>query len=621
MIRVFRSLATKIAAAVFAVLMFVFVITSVDWSQVTGGSRTTVGEIGGVRIPLQAYQQMVQNQTQSRQQQSGGTLSAEETEEVRNAVWDELVQQQSLEQAYQARGISVSPQEVADAIASSPPQELYNAPDFQTDGKFDMSKYHQWLRSSAAVQVVPMLETQYADQIRRSKLFRVVTADIYIPDAELWQSWRDQYEKTTIEMASIDPRRAVADAAVPLTTAQVRAYYDAHKDEFKRPATAYVSYVEMMRVADASDSAAARERVVRLREEILGGAPFAEVAKRESSDTVSGNQGGDLGEFGKGAMDPAFEKAAFSLPVGTLSEPVLSASGYHLIKVASRKGDKVTASHILIPIEIQGAHRDALDARADSLESLGADRLEGAALDSAAAALHLTVRPAAPLQKGGRVQAGLQVVPDAGVWAFQAKPGETGRIIETSYAYFLFRLDSLQAEGLPPFEQIQSSVELAARQDAKRVAAKAIGADLVKRIAEGSTLSQAATALALPHQEVGPFTRLNPPIPAPQVVGAAFGIPVGNVSKLIDTGAEMYVMKVLKREPADSAEFVKKMDEFRAQQIRLATQTRVRSYLTAIKDAIKVQDNRDRIFRTDAQAEASAGPAEDLTGRRGTRVQ
>ena len=58
MIRVFRSLATKIAAAVFAVLMIVFVVTSVDWSQVTGGSRTTVGEIGGVRIPLQAYQQM-----------------------------------------------------------------------------------------------------------------------------------------------------------------------------------------------------------------------------------------------------------------------------------------------------------------------------------------------------------------------------------------------------------------------------------------------------------------------------------------------------------------------------------------------------------------------------------
>lgn len=207
------------------------------------------------------------------------------------------------------------------------------------------------------------------------------------------------------------------------------------------------------------------------------------------------------------------------------------------------------------------------------------------------------------------MQVGLRVVPDAGIWAFQAKPGETGRIIETTYGYFLFRLDSVQAEGLPPFEQIRASVELAARQDAKRGAAKAIGADLVKRIAEGSSLSQAATALALPHQQVGPFSRLNPPVPAPQVVGAAFGIPVDNVSKLIDTGAEMYVMQVIKHEPADSAEFVKQIDQFRAQQIRLATQARVRAYLVAIKEGIKVKDRRNEIFRTDAQAEASQAQA------------
>src|SRR5690348_9098314 len=201
MIRVFRSLATKIAAGVFAVLMIVFVVTSVDWSQVTGGSRTTVGEIDGVRIPLQAYQQMVQNQTQARQAQSG-SLNAEETEQIRNDVWDELVQQQSLEAAYRARGIKATSEEIADAIATTPLQEFYTAPDFQTDGKFDMTKYHQWLRSSAASIYVPQLEAQYADQIRRSKLFRVVTADIYLPDAELWQTWRDTYEKVTIEAAS-----------------------------------------------------------------------------------------------------------------------------------------------------------------------------------------------------------------------------------------------------------------------------------------------------------------------------------------------------------------------------------------------------------------------------------
>ena len=154
---------------------------------------------------------------------------------------------------------------------------------------------------------------------------------------------------------------------------------------------------------------------------------------------------------------------------------MLSAFGYHLIKVEKRSGGKVTARHILIPIEITGQHRDQLDARADSLESLGAEKIDPAALDTAARALGLRVGRADPLQKGSRVQVGLQVVPDAGIWAFQAKPGETGRIVEVSYAYFLFRLDSLQAEGVPPFEMVKDAVTYAVRNDKKFDVARTIG--------------------------------------------------------------------------------------------------------------------------------------------------
>ena len=70
-------------------------------------------------------------------------------------------------------------------------------------------------------------------------------------------------------------------------------------------------------------------------------------------------------------MDAAFDSAAFALPLNTLSQPVLSQFGYHLIEITSRKGDKAKGRHILIPIEVAGAHRDQLDAQADSLEKLG----------------------------------------------------------------------------------------------------------------------------------------------------------------------------------------------------------------------------------------------------------
>jgi peptidyl-prolyl cis-trans isomerase D len=601
MMQVFRSIALKIAGAVFIVLMLGFLFTMVPWDQVKGGSRTFVGEINGVGIPLRNYQQLVQNEIESRQRQSGHSLSAEEVEDVRNAVWDQLIQQQSLDQEYKRRNIDATPDEIATAISENPLPELMARPEFKTDNKFDIAKYQRWLRSGTASQYVPLLEAQYADQIRQGKLLRVVTGDVYISDPALWEAWRDANEKVTIELAAIVPATAVPDSAVPASDAEIKAYYDGHRDEFKLPATAFLSYVELLRTPDASDSAAARQRAADLRKEILNGAPFDEIAKRESADSGSATQGGKLGEFGKGALDPAFERAAFSLPIGTVSEPVLTAFGYHLIKVEKRAGGKVTARHILIPVEITGKHRDELDARADNLESIGAEKLIPGALDSAAKVLGLKVGQANPLQTGSRVQVGLQAVPDAAIWAFQAKPGETGRIIEVPYAYFLFRLDSLHPEGVPPLDQIKGAVATSVRNAKKLEAAKAIGSDLLKRLSEGSTLAQAATALRVPRQEYPAFVRTNPPITDPKVVGAAFGLDQGKTSGLITTDAGLYVLHVLKHEPADSAEYVKKLDEFRARQIMLARQARVREYLAGLKTKAKIEDRRAAIFRTEAQ--------------------
>ncbi|MDH4078085.1 MAG: SurA N-terminal domain-containing protein, partial [Acidimicrobiia bacterium] len=354
MMQAFRSLAGKFAAAVFAILMLVFLWTSVDWSQVTGGSRTVVGEINGVSVQLAAYSQQLQSAIEQQQRATGRTLTAEEIEQVRDEVWRQLVAQISLEKEYEKRGIQARSDEVAMAIQESPPQQILNEPEFQTDGKFDITKYQSWLRSSAGAQYIPYLKAQYEDEIRRSKLLRVVTADVYVSDAGLWQAWRDANEKVTAEVTAILPRNAVPDSAVAVTEQEAQAYFDSHRDDFKRPATAFMSYVSLPRFPDASDSAAALERVGALRQEILDGAPFSEVATRESADSVSAAKGGDLGEFGRGSMDPAFEKAAFGLPVGAVSEPVLSAFGYHLIKVEKRSGDKVSARHILIPVEITG---------------------------------------------------------------------------------------------------------------------------------------------------------------------------------------------------------------------------------------------------------------------------
>jgi peptidyl-prolyl cis-trans isomerase D len=400
-----------------------------------------------------------------------------------------------------------------------------------------------------------------------------------------------------IGLTAIVPRNAVPDSSIRVSDAEVAAYYKAHRNEFQRPKTAYMSYVALPRMATQADTAAVRARADSARQEILHGAPFAEVASRESADSASAVKGGDLGEWTKGAMDPAFDSAAFALPLHTVSPPVLSQFGFHLIEITSRKGNKAKGRHILFPVEVTGTHRDQLDAQADSLEHLGAERSDPAALDTVARALKLRIGHATPVQQGTKLQLGQLVVPDAGVWAFQSKPGATSPVIETSFAYYIFRLDSLHDAGVPPLTEIRSAVVSAARDQKKWAAARQLAKDFLKRVEAGSSVTQAAAAMKLPHREFGPFSRINPPLTNPVVVGAAFGLKEGERSGVLDTKEGIYVIETLQHVKADSAKFAKDLEQYRARLINVAKQERVRNYLAALRKSAKIFDNRAKVLQ------------------------
>ena len=315
-----------------------------------------------------------------------------------------------------------------------------------------------------------------------------------------------------------------------------------------------------LELTTAADTAATEARADSARKEILGGAPFADVALRESADSASAAKGGELGEWTRGTMDPAFDSAAFALPLKTVSKPVLSQFGYHLIEITSRKGKKAKGRHILFPIEVTGSHRDQLDAQADSLESLGAERTDPAALDTVARALKLKVGKSNPVQEGTKVQLGQFVVPDAAVWAMGAKPGATSPVIETPFAYYVFRLDSLHPAGVPTLAEIRPAVEHAAREAKKWDLARKIAKDYLKRVEEGSTMAQAATAMKLAHREFGPFSRVNPPLDQPGRGGHGVWPRAGQRSGILDTKDGLYILQAVTHTKADSTKFVKELD-------------------------------------------------------------
>jgi peptidyl-prolyl cis-trans isomerase D len=593
-----------------------FTITFLAWmvfelSGITGSAGfsrpTAVGEVNGRSLDSRQFELMVQQATQQAQQQSPGqVLGADAYSQIRDRVWGEWVDQAILESEYERRGLTVSEEELADAIRTTPLPEFAQEEAFQTDGRFDFAKYQAWLASPGAAQVIPALEARYRTEMLRSKLLRVVTADAFISDAELWLRYRDDHETVTIDLAAILPQNAVPDSAVTITDAEVQAYYDAHRDQYSRPETAHLSYVMIPRAIEAADTAAALERARAIRAELVGGANFEDVARRESDDAVSGSRGGSLGTWARGDMVPQFDSVAARAPIGRLTEPFLSPFGYHLLEVSRRAGDSITARHILVKIDLAGERRDRIDARADSLERLAADRVDPAALDTAARILGLRVFRAVPVQRNTQVVAGRAVIPNVSTWTFQrAIPGAIGTIEEGEEGLYLFRIDSLVPEGVAPLEVVRNHVERQVRDQKKWELARRIGEQLQKRLDEGATLDMATRALDLPHQVVGPFTRTNPVIPIPTLVGTAFSLQPGQRSKVIDTEEGLYLVESVARVPADSAKFATEREQLQSDAIRFARQTRVRLYLEALRAEAKIVDRRLELQRANEAALAA----------------
>lgn len=602
MMQAFRN-AAKPVVLLITITFLVWMIVDLSGITGTGGflSNTSVGSVNGQKIESRLYSAAVQNAIT----QKGGSLGMDELEQVRNDVWEQLIQNVSLTSEIKRRNITVTADEVADVLRNVPPDEVQTAPDFQTNGKFDMSKYQRWLASPVGQQFIPQLEARYREELMRRKLLVAITADAYLSDPALWERYRDQKELAKISLTAIIGQSLISDTAVSVTPAEVEAYYAAHKKEFERPRSSFMSFVSVPRSLDASDSAAALARVTAIRAEIVGGAPFAEVARRESSDGSAAN-GGELGTFAKGSMVAPFDSAAFSLPLNTLSQPVKTGYGYHLIEVSKRTADSATARHILIPFELAGKHRDQVDAMADSLERLGAEHLDPAALDTVARVLRLPIGQTGPVQEGSRVLLGPYVIPDAGAWSMRAKQGETSPVIEGETAFYVFRLDSIAEAGTPTLQQIRGTVERQAREQKKAEKAKAIAADLVARVKAGTPLPDASKALGLSNREFPAFARVSPPINNAKLVGAIFGLRDGQTSDVIETDEGLYVVQMIQRLPADSLAFTTQKDQLRAEAIQGLRQERIRQYLASLRKAAKVVDKRDALFKTNAQIEAAA---------------
>jgi len=596
-------------------VFYILAVAFVAWlavgqvMEIFGATGNVVLRVNGREFPVTVYQERLQlAYDQYRQQNGSAPLTREDEQQIGDQVINQMVQDALLQQEYKRLGIRVSDAEVIEAARTSPPPEVVRDPQFQTDSQFDIRKWQQFLASNPDRQLLAQIEAIYREQIPRIKLAQYLTSDVYVSDAKLWRIYKDQHDSVRIASLAVWP--FMIPDTTPISDAELSAYVSKHEDDFKRPAVAYVRFVALPRLPNAADSAVAKAQVARVRSELARGVKFEDVARRESSDSASGQRGGDLGWIKRDepGFDPQFLQGVRGLRPGQISTPIATPFGYHLIRVDQAKGDSVKVRHILIPVALQGEHLDQVESRADTLERQAAERTGPAVLDSVARRLGLQVSPGYQVVQGDRFTLGRYAIPDVSVWAFEAPIGETSPVIEAVPAFYVFQLDSVTAEGVQPLDQIRVRVTTAVRLEKQKGLARARADSLLTVLRSAPELASSARGLEV--ERFGPFPRLRPPSylgREPLVVGTAFGLHVGERSGVIEGEGGYFIIESLGRKLADSSAWLAQRDLQRNQLRQAVQQQRIQQYMEGVRATAKIVDRRKELFRSQASADAEAG--------------
>lgn len=558
-------------------------------------TTSAVATVNGEDILVVDWQRLAQQLEQQQTQASGQTISLDERKAIEDRAYDQLVSEALLRQEMRRRGITVTDDEIANAAKYSPPQQLVSDPELQTNGQFDFAKYQRFLASPTAKQsgLLLQLESYYRNAIPQQKLIEQITAGVWPSDALLWMNYRDIHDSANISFASLRPSQAqIADAKV--SDDEIRAYYDSHKDLLKRTGRATVTFAQIPRIVTAADTAAVKAHAEELRARILKGEKFEDIARAESSDSGSATRGGDLGKGTQGRFVPAFEKAVAALKPGEISEPVLSPFGFHIIRLDSRNGDSTATHHILLRITQSDSAADRLARKADSLSKLSAGSESPAKFDAALRALGLKgVR--ADVVEGQPLESNGAVIPSVSAWAFGgAKPGETSDLFDNDNGYYIARLESVTPGGDPSLDVVKNDIRTKLATD-KAVASLVDAAHKLAIAAAASSLEQAGTLLNTPIRKSGPFNRVAgiPALPGTNsVVGAAFALPIGQISGPITTDDAVYVIRVDSRVDADRRAFEVAKPALRREALNSMQQGRYQEFLMNLRNSAKIKDHR-----------------------------
>jgi peptidyl-prolyl cis-trans isomerase D len=389
----------------------------------TGGNAPFAARVNGKAIPAAEWDRQYRQLYNLFRQQAGDAFTRELAEQLQlpTQAMDQVVDRELVVQEARRRGLTIGKDELTRAV--------HAIPTFQENGQFSFALYEESAR--AMYGSAGKFEAALKDDLLYQKMTAAVRATVKLSEAEVKEAWEGENDRVSLRFVRIPLAAAEAATKAP-TDAEVKAFEakeSARIARFHQENPARFDQKKKVRVrhllakaAPGQDEAAAKKKIADAQARLAKGEDFAKVAEALTDDTATKARGGDVGFVSDGLFDDAFAKAALALEKGQVSEPVRSATGWHLLKA-----EEVVPART-IPLE---------QARGEiARELLQKDRAAALAREKAQAALDLARagKPLAAVKLGAQTASPEETGPFGRANPFVPKIGEAAGLLADALA-------------------------------------------------------------------------------------------------------------------------------------------------------------------------------------------
>jgi len=496
---------------------------------------TYVAKVGGEEISQQEFRSRYDDYRTRIQQMMGGNVDMQmfDNPTQKRRMLDSMIDEELIRQANENLGLAISPDKIREEIAK--------VPEFQKDGQFDKEQYKKLL---AGRMTPAMYEQRVRESLETRELPAQISASSFVTDAQLDAYLRLKEQIRDFRYLLLEKPQKLEK---PIEDSEIEAYYKAHTKDFSTPEKVSLDYLEidgnqlktevqpdettlkaryeeqkekgrfvtkeqrlashiLIKVdknADAATQKQSLEKAQEIAKEAKSAKDFAEVAKQKSDDLGSKAQGGDLDWLEKGVVEPEFEKALFDMQKGDISDPILSAQGYHIIQLRDiRPGKTQTFEEIkeeLTKEYLDGERERTYSDKAGKLTDLIYQ--DPSSLEPAAKALNLTIQKTELVSRDGLGATGMAANPNVLKAAFSESvlvEGHTSDPIEIAPNHVVvIRVNQHEVSKPKALEEVKEEVRTRITTEKLAAEAKKQAETLAERLKKGEKLDQLATELKL----------------------------------------------------------------------------------------------------------------------------